>query len=617
MTEALSAAEIARLAGVGRAAVTNWRKRHEDFPRPLPGSTGAARFDAELTRQWLRAHGKLGEQPLADILRDAAERLGDDLAVGDAIIGATRARELESTGATGREDDVVRLLADSDVSTIEEFVADWAARRGVGPSPAPELADLMYRLSGGGRVLDPFCRGGELLRPAAAQKYPVRGQCLDEVSARVTSAVLRLHADAARIDTGHALRADATEDEVFPAVLTVPPWGEKDWSGEDVQFDARWEFGLPPRTSSELAWVQHAVAHLDEQGTAVVALPAGVGVHRAGRRVRAELVRRGALRAVVGLPTGAFRSSAAPSVLWVLRRPSEASGVLMVDGAHARANGALDWDELLETALPAWEEFDASADCPEQQGVCGVVSAIDLLDEAVDLSPARHLAATVQTDVPGLRTLRGQVADVVGQLPELIPAIEPSSSPRGPTTSVGELGSTPALTVHRQSASVPDGKELPALTARDVVSARAPSGQWGGRDPIWLRPDDVVLPMMGGRLTSRVIDDEKGVLGPQVWLLRVDPELVDPWFLAGFLRCSANLALTSGSVTARLDVRRVELPRLPIDEQRVYGEAFRSAMRLDEVLDEARRVGTDLVTGVIDGLAGGALRPVSDSGDTG
>ena len=34
----MTAAAIARLAGVGRAAVSNWRKRHPDFPHQWAGS---------------------------------------------------------------------------------------------------------------------------------------------------------------------------------------------------------------------------------------------------------------------------------------------------------------------------------------------------------------------------------------------------------------------------------------------------------------------------------------------------------------------------------------------------------------------------------------------------
>ena len=38
-------AAIARMAGVGRAAVSNWRKRHPEFPKRLGGSPNSPTFD--------------------------------------------------------------------------------------------------------------------------------------------------------------------------------------------------------------------------------------------------------------------------------------------------------------------------------------------------------------------------------------------------------------------------------------------------------------------------------------------------------------------------------------------------------------------------------------------
>lgn len=48
----VSRADIARYAGVGRAAVTNWQGRHNDFPRPVPRD-GAELFDAVAVAAWL------------------------------------------------------------------------------------------------------------------------------------------------------------------------------------------------------------------------------------------------------------------------------------------------------------------------------------------------------------------------------------------------------------------------------------------------------------------------------------------------------------------------------------------------------------------------------------
>src|SRR5438046_761868 len=42
----LTASGIARLANVGRAAVSNWRRRHADFPTPVGGTPTSPLFDA-------------------------------------------------------------------------------------------------------------------------------------------------------------------------------------------------------------------------------------------------------------------------------------------------------------------------------------------------------------------------------------------------------------------------------------------------------------------------------------------------------------------------------------------------------------------------------------------
>ena len=75
-------------------------------------------------------------------------------------------------------------------------------------------------------------------------------------------------------------------------------------------------------------------------------------------------------------------------------------------------------------------------------------------------------------------------------------------------------------------------------------------------------------------------------------LLRPDPAALDPWFLAGFLRGTANnrQASSYASTATRLDVRRLQLPRLPLAEQRRYGERFRALAAFEEAL--RRRAGS-------------------------
>ena len=62
----VTAAGIARLAGVGRAAVSNWRRRHTDFPKPVGGTETSPSFALTEVENWLRRQGKLAEVPLRE-----------------------------------------------------------------------------------------------------------------------------------------------------------------------------------------------------------------------------------------------------------------------------------------------------------------------------------------------------------------------------------------------------------------------------------------------------------------------------------------------------------------------------------------------------------------------
>jgi transposase-like protein len=56
--EEITAAAIAREAGVVRAAVSNWRRRYPEFPKPVGGSPTSPTFDRAEVEAWLKATGK-------------------------------------------------------------------------------------------------------------------------------------------------------------------------------------------------------------------------------------------------------------------------------------------------------------------------------------------------------------------------------------------------------------------------------------------------------------------------------------------------------------------------------------------------------------------------------
>ncbi|MFD0856353.1 helix-turn-helix transcriptional regulator, partial [Actinomadura adrarensis] len=84
----MTAADIARLAGVGRAAVSNWRRRHEDFPEPVGGTATSPSFSLREIRAWLEAQGKLKREAAGEDLWQELRKAADEVQLADVMLFA-------------------------------------------------------------------------------------------------------------------------------------------------------------------------------------------------------------------------------------------------------------------------------------------------------------------------------------------------------------------------------------------------------------------------------------------------------------------------------------------------------------------------------------------------
>lgn len=666
----VTAAGIARLAGVGRAAVSNWRRRHADFPKPVGGTETSPSFALAEVEQWLRRQGKLAEVPRRErvwqqlaghpagpvtalvhtgcvlvLVRDRPTVWKEASSGSDELLAQLLPTALEQVltprfGALRRPAVAVptpaQLLPSAPVLRgAADLAADLGARdayefllgRHLDANPRQytltpgDLATLMADLAGPARtVLDPACGTGALLRAVTpVSEQELYGQDSDPGLAALTALRLALHTGAAvRTAAGDSLRADAFDGVRADAVLCHPPFNERNWGHDELAYDPRWEYGFPARTESELAWVQHALARLRDGGTAVLLMPPAAASRRSGRRIRADLLRRGALRAVIALPVGAAPPYNIPLHLWVLRRPEPGPvqpELLLTDaGALApEGRGGPDWQSVRSTVLDAWRSFVRAGATPEVPGVSRSVRVIELLDDDVDLAPARHLPPPAAGGgAEELTTLRARLDETLRLTADLTPpAGDTGGQARWPLTTIGELVRGGALVMRTGG----NGPHARVLTDLDVLSGTAPSGTLSesGEGPVPVEEGDVVVPVLGGGAVARVIDRATAgaALGRNLALLRPDPAALDPWFLAGFLRGTANnrQATSYASTATRLDVRRLQLPRLPLEQQRRYGERFRALAAFEDALRLAGRLGEQLVRGLHDGLTDGTVPP--------
>ncbi|MFE0351294.1 N-6 DNA methylase [Streptomyces griseoluteus] len=698
----MTAAEISRIAGVTRATVSNWRRRHVDFPVPSGGTDSSPLYDLDEVRAWLASRGQhtaatpsgelrttlrlreragAGTPDLLLLVLAAARRPADDLTGLLALPDADLVKQANEAAAgvsvvvpdpepvefTAADTTVLRALllcvrdesAQTALGVLAERELEDSAASGAYRTPAP-LADLLARLIPGSptRVLDPACGSGTLLTAAAARgARELYGQDSLPVQARRTAVGLTLTAGEGAdvtVRTGDSLRTDAFPDLTVDAVLSNPPYGDRDWGHDELAYDSRWAYGFPPRAESELAWVQHALAHLEPGGHAVLLLPPATASRSSGRRIRAELIRSGALRAVAALPPGAAIPLHIGLQVWVLQRPEPTrpayQSVLFVDtvgepsvpGRGGTRSGSVDWARVTEQILSAWTAYAEDPDGFEAQaGVARAVSVVDLLDEVVDVTPARQVRSS-QADVDPQELARETAATreelaaavrTVAELADTAPWDAAGASARAwRTATVSDLARGGALKVLRAAPVSPrataaeaqdaeggadGGERPPVLTGGDIARGTGPTGQvldvQAEQMPEIAVGDVLVRNLVGGTgPVARVAGEAEAgtLLGVGVHLFRPDPARLDPWFLLGFLSSEANLAgASTGSSSLHLSPGRLRVPLLPLAEQRRYGEAFRRVEALREQARRAQDLAEETARLVSGGLTGGQLVP--------
>lgn len=463
------------------------------------------------------------------------------------------------------------------------------------PMTSLELAAVMASLVGPipeGGILDPACGTGNLLRSVGKKMGmgAVRaGQEIDPALARIAAYRLEWNGGPPTpVALGDSLRDDQFSDWRgghlgSTYVLCDPPGGVPDVEHSAPSHDIRWEFGRPPRDEPEFAWLQHCYAHLRPGGTAIVVMPAAAASRQSSREIREEMLRSGALHEVIALPP--WLEGKRPSrgaCLWILTRPSAgridddgevidqvdpAQSVLMTDAS------GFDREQLRQVQSDWWYQFT------DDPGVSASVPVVDLLRNGVDLTPSRHVHAPETDTAAEIHRILQELPPLVRSLQHLLPSgpTLPVVPAPGPRVSIAEL--------------VQDG-------AVDVIRSHEMSRFEAGG----LKPGDVLVPAMDTAERPLVVTDQVGDPTPDRHFLRCEPDVLDPYFLAG----SLYVLSIADADTFRHDVRHARIPRIPLNEQRRYGAVFRDLTKFAEVSRQVADLSDNVLKLAVNGLLPGA-----------
>ena len=197
-------------------------------------------------------------------------------------------------------------------------------------------------------VCDPFCGSGSLLLKVAAQAgRPVTlyGQEKDAATSGLARMNMILHGNpTAIIWQGNTLADPKLKEgeqlKQFDYVVANPPFSDKRWStGIDAAKDphSRFEgFGIPPAKQGDYAYLLHIVRSLKSTGKGACILPHGVLFRgNAEAEIRKNLIQRGLIQGIIGLPANLFYGTGIPACILVIDKRDAGSreGLFLVDAS--------------------------------------------------------------------------------------------------------------------------------------------------------------------------------------------------------------------------------------------------------------------------------------------
>ena len=248
------------------------------------------------------------------------------------------------------------LLGDAYEYLMRHFATESGKSKGQFYTPA-EVSRVMAQIIGIGSarttnattVYDLTCGSGSLLLKvgtAAHGKVTLYGQEKDSATAGLAHMNMILHGQAtAEIKQGNTLAAPLFTDasgqlKTFDYVVANPPFSDKRWStGLDPAADkyGRFEsFGIPPAKQGDYAYLLHIVRSLKPQGRGACILPHGVLFRgNAEAEIRKNLVRKGLIQGIIGLPANLFYGTGIPACIVVIdKRDAHARrGIYMIDAS--------------------------------------------------------------------------------------------------------------------------------------------------------------------------------------------------------------------------------------------------------------------------------------------
>lgn len=277
------------------------------------------------------------------------------------LIGIFENKALDFSKNRADGDDI---LGDAYEYLMRHFATESGKSKGQFYTPA-EVSRIMAQIIGikdastnnNTTVYDPTCGSGSLLLKVgdeASANVTLYGQEKDTATSGLARMNMILHNNpTAEIKGGHSTLANPLfmDDhgmlKTFDYVVANPPFSDKRWgtgfNPENDTHDRFAHYGIPPAKQGDYAYLLHIIRSLKSTGKGACILPHGVLFRgNAEGDIRKNLIRRGYIKGIIGLPANLFYGTGIPACILVIDKAEAQArkGIFMIDAsAHFIKDG--------------------------------------------------------------------------------------------------------------------------------------------------------------------------------------------------------------------------------------------------------------------------------------
>ena len=289
---------------------------------------------------------------------------------------------------------LIKKFADDSGHTAQEFYTNRTV---------VHLMTEMLKPQPGESVYDPTCGSAGMLISCIAylkehgqewRNLKIYGQEINQLTSAIGRMNLFLHGvETFEIANDDTLKAPQFikngKLQRFDIVLANPPYSISQWDRSAFETDryGRNEYGIPPQSRADYAFIQHIIKSLDpDTGRCAILLPHGVLNRREEAQIRSHIVEADCIEAVIGLGRHLFYNSGLESCILVCRmnKPLHRKGkVLFIEAEnclHKEKNQSYLFDDDIERIMTGYESEE------DIEGFSRFVSNEEILDNDGNLN---------------------------------------------------------------------------------------------------------------------------------------------------------------------------------------------------------------------------------------